>query len=168
MQQELYIEILRIIGFIVPMYAANSLAMLLGGGKPLDLNTKFIDGRPLFGRGKTIKGCIAGILAGIIFGLFFYLIYPMQNYLLFVLSSSIGAIAGDIAGSFIKRRFGLKRGSPVPLLDQLDFVAGALIFGSSFMVPTIKELAVIVVVTLVAHKLGNIIAFLFKIKKVPW
>jgi CDP-2,3-bis-(O-geranylgeranyl)-sn-glycerol synthase len=35
---------------------------------------------------------------------------------------------GDIIGSFIKRRFGLKRGDPAPVLDQVDFALMASLY----------------------------------------
>ena len=38
-----------------------------------------------------------------------------------------GALLGDALGSFLKRRLGIGRGKPAPILDQLDFIIVALI-----------------------------------------
>jgi len=94
---------------------------------------------------------------------------------------SLGAILGDLVGSFVKRRAGLRKGSPAPLLDQLDFVFGALFFawlwycfstwnlnGVFEDMITYDRFFVIVIITPGIHVLGNIIAWLWKLKKEPW
>jgi CDP-2,3-bis-(O-geranylgeranyl)-sn-glycerol synthase len=43
---------------------------------------------------------------------------------------SVGAIVGDAAGSFLKRRIGVKRGQFLPIVDQLDFLIGAILITS--------------------------------------
>ncbi|MEM2192310.1 MAG: CDP-archaeol synthase [Candidatus Hadarchaeales archaeon] len=55
--------------FILPAYVANATPVVLGGGRPIDGGRKFIDGRPIFGPGKTIRGFIAGLIAGSLVGL---------------------------------------------------------------------------------------------------
>ena len=75
----------RFIFYLLPMYIANSSAMLLGGGHPLDFNAKYLDKQPLFGKGKTIRGTISGIIFGSIAGLLFASFFP--NYTVFVTTS---------------------------------------------------------------------------------
>jgi len=48
--------------------------------------------------------------------------------LLRIVFCSYGAAFGDLAGSFLKRRFNIKSGAPFWIVDQLDFAVGALIF----------------------------------------
>jgi CDP-2,3-bis-(O-geranylgeranyl)-sn-glycerol synthase len=48
--------------YIVPAYLANAGMVLVGGGKPIDGGKNFIDGRPIFGPGKTWNGLIKGPL----------------------------------------------------------------------------------------------------------
>jgi CDP-diglyceride synthetase len=99
-------------------------------------------------------------------------IFPFFLVTLFCLSA--GAMLGDLLGSFIKRRVGLKRGAPFPLVDQLDFVAGAWLllflfarewFTESFSLAII--LAVIIITPLL-HLLTNYIGFKIGKKQVPW
>jgi CDP-2,3-bis-(O-geranylgeranyl)-sn-glycerol synthase len=167
-------DLVRILLFILPLYIANSCAMLLGGKTTLDFGQKFLDNKEIFGKGKTWKGTIFGTLAGTIVAIAIFLVFPTaaanvsKDYLLLGFLLSFGAILGDIAASFIKRRFSLARGAPVLLLDQLDFVAGGLLLASIITRPTITETIIIVLLTPIVHKMANFFAFKLKIKKVPW
>ncbi len=165
---------LRILFIITPMYFANASALLFGGKIQLDFGKSFIDSKPVFGRGKTFEGTMGGILAGIAATLAVELLFwgqttiVSQQYLLLGILLTTGAVCGDIAASFLKRRIGKEKGAPVPLLDQLDFVAGALIFASPVFIPKIEELIIIIILTLIVHSLTNRLAFVLKIKNVPW
>jgi CDP-diglyceride synthetase len=80
---------------------------------PLDGNAAFIDGRPLFGKSKTIRGIVASLaataLAAPLIGL------DVATGLVVALA----AMAGDLASSFIKRRLGLAPSSQAIGLDQV-------------------------------------------------
>lgn len=171
---DIIVFLIRIFLILAPMYFANSCAMILGGKTPIDLNKKFFDKKPLLGKGKTIKGTIGGISIGVMACFVVFAIAPettkllTNNYLLYGLFASIGAIAGDAIGSFLKRRMNLKRGAKVHLLDQLDFIAGGMAFGLMVYAPTIWEILFTAIFTIVFHKFANIVAHKAKIKKVPW
>ena len=126
---------MEIILILIPLYISNSTAMLFGGKTPIDFNAKFVDKKPLFGKGKTIKGTIFGMLAGIIAVLIVNYYFQgdvpiIENYLYYGVLLAVGAILGDLIGSFIKRRISVERGKPVFLLDQLDFIFVGLLLGS--------------------------------------
>lgn len=164
----------QIILFLLPLYFANSSAVLFGGKTPLDLNAKARDGRRLLGRGKTFKGTAGGIFIGSLAAVIITNLAPEQtalvfeNYVLFGFIVSIGAMAGDIIASFLKRRANIESGKQVFLLDQLDFLIGGIIFGSIFFVPTVWQLIVMIAITLLAHRFFNWIAFKTQLKEVPW
>ena len=166
--------VLKLLAYIAPMYFANSFAMFLGGKTRLDGNAKFLDGAPFFGQGKTIKGTFFGIAAGTIIAIVIAAFLPAataqlsSEYVLLGFLLSIGAIAGDLSASFLKRRAGLEPGKEAPFLDQLDFIVGGIIFGSVLYTPPIWEVLVIAGITLIVHKASNYIAFKTKLKKVPW
>jgi len=84
----------------------------------------------------------------------------------FLLSS--GALFGDMIGSFIKRRLGIERGKPAPLLDQLDFVIFAILFAYPFAPITLDMVVIILIITPVIHLSGNIVAYLLGIKSIWW
>ncbi len=163
-----------IILYLAPMYFANSSAMLLGGKTPIDLGKKFPDGNRIFGAGKTFRGFFFGTAVGTAVAFIINYFFPQQsvmltpNYPLLGFLLALGAILGDLAGSFIKRRMGMEAGKPAFLLDQLDFVAGAVVLGLPLYIPGIFALAIIALVTLFVHRLSNYLAYRIKLKKVPW
>jgi CDP-archaeol synthase len=81
--------------------------------QPLDGGITFVDGRPLFGPSKTLRGILlstivtgaGAALLGLGFGLG-------------ALFASL-AMAGDLFSSFIKRRLGLRPSSRATGLDQI-------------------------------------------------
>lgn len=146
---------------ISPAYLANSVPVLLKGKKPIDRGMNFIDGRRIFGDGKTIEGFLSGLASGTILGAVFG--YPVHSFLL-----SLGALVGDLVGAFIKRRLGMPRGHPAPVLDQLDFVIGALAFVSIVYPVTFEQFLFLALVTPPVHLLANFVAYLFKLKSHPW
>jgi len=162
--------LINVLAYIIPIYAANASALVFGGGAPLDLNKKFF-GKPLLGKGKTIRGTIAalffGFLAAFVCG-FFVPAWFTANYFVFGIFLVVGAVMGDIMGSFIKRRFGLAQGQPVLFLDQLDFVIGSILSTLWMRIPSFEEVVAIMIVTLFVHKASNCIAYKLRMKRVPW
>ncbi|MBS7287173.1 MAG: CDP-archaeol synthase [Candidatus Freyarchaeota archaeon] len=214
--------------YILPAYTANGLAVIFGRGNrfnvPLDLGRNFIDGRRIFGDGKTLRGFIGGVAAGTMVGaaqavaggiigaplllfssrslsltltataLGFYhatyliiinaiLLTPIYFALLgypptvkeAVLPSIIkgfllplGALTGDLVGSFIKRRLNISRGHLAPGLDQLDFVAGAILLSSVVYIPPPELLITAIIVTPAIHLLANAAGYALHLKNEPW
>jgi CDP-2,3-bis-(O-geranylgeranyl)-sn-glycerol synthase len=96
---------------------------------------------------------------------------------------ALGALAGDAAVSFLKRRSGRERGSPWIGPDQLDFVVGALaggfaggalatLLGASgnlfLELFTLPRIAAVVIATPALHLLVNYIGWRIGVKDVPW
>lgn len=129
--------------------------------KPVDLGKSMADGNRVLGDGKTFAGFFSGVAAGTAVGLVQG--NPALGGLL-----GLGAMLGDLAGSFVRRRLGTKRGEDIPVLNQLDFVAGALLLGSAARVWSLAEIAAICVVTLPLHRLTNWMAHKLGIKAEPW
>ncbi|MFA5125733.1 MAG: CDP-2,3-bis-(O-geranylgeranyl)-sn-glycerol synthase [archaeon] len=158
--------------YIVPLYIANATPILIHGKMPLDLNKKLF-GKPIFGKGKTIIGTVSGITAGIIAGALIIILFPysllvIPNYLELSFALAFGAIFGDLAKSFFKRRFGIKSGERWELADQLDFIIGGIIISSLLRVPELWLVLVLLIATFFIHKGSNWIAHKLKLKKVPW
>lgn len=80
---------------------------------PLDGELRFIDGRPLLGRGKTLRGLVVATLATACAA-------PMLG-----IDPALGArmgfaaMLGDAGASFVKRRLGLASGARCRGLDQV-------------------------------------------------
>ncbi len=163
------------IHFFMPGYLANMFAFLLGGGKPLDLYKTFIDGRRIFGDGVTIRGTLSGIILGAIYGFMFYYLIPnpflpldLYSQAIISILIALGAILGGMLGSFIKRRLGLRRGAPFPILDQLNFVLGGIILCSLYIKIDKMVILTLIIITPAFHILSNVVAYLLKIKREAW
>jgi len=89
---------------------------------------------------------------------------------------SYGAAFGDLAGSFLKRRFGIKSGAPFWVVDQLDFAIGAIIFAiipaiffpGFYLIPDINIIIFLLILTPSISLIANTIAYLVNLKEVPW
>jgi len=146
------------IWFILPAYFANTAPVI--GAKIFGKYNAPIS-KKILGEGKTWGGFILGVLAGTLVGF-------LQGVILLGFLLGLGAMLGDMIGSLIKRRFGLKRGAPAPLLDQYDFLIIALAFASIIKTPTLAQLIVILILTPIFALTGNFIAFTLKLKKEWW
>jgi len=166
-------ELLQILGsalwFILPAYVANATPVVLGGGRPIDAGEKFIDGRPIFGAGKTVRGFIAGLAAGTFVGLLQGIAEgPLSRYLALGFLLALGALLGDLLGSFIKRRLGIKRGGAAPGLDQLSFVIVALLAASPLALPSWEIVFTIIIITLPIHLATNFGGYKLGLKSRPY
>jgi CDP-2,3-bis-(O-geranylgeranyl)-sn-glycerol synthase len=84
------------------------------------------------------------------------------------LLSSLGALSGDLAGAFLKRRLDIAPGGLLPVVDQIDFVVGALVF-SLPLAMVYWELAVaVLIITPPIHLFTNYMAYKLKLKSNPW
>ena len=177
---DLWVEFVKALIILFPAYAANGFPPLANGKRPIDMKKSFRNNR-IFGDGKTIEGFALGLFVGFLIGALESYLYPGLNAyamqygvnlpminLLTGFMISFGALFGDLAGSFIKRRFGLVRGAGVPLLDQWNFVIGAILFSLWFTEISIWMFLIMLLITPVVHRAANIIAHKLKIKKEPW
>jgi len=153
--------------FILPAYIANSSAVIFHGKKPIDFNKTFLDKKRIFGANKTIEGFIGGFSCGLLIAIIESLILGKNLFMLGALTS-LGALLGDLFGAFIKRRLVLTPGFPLPFMDQLDFVYGALIVSYPFIRLDLHALFFIFLFTPFLHLLTNSIAYLLKLKKFWW
>jgi CDP-2,3-bis-(O-geranylgeranyl)-sn-glycerol synthase len=145
----------------LPAYIANATPVVLGGGTPLDGGRSWIDGEPLFGDHKTVRGTVSGLAVGILIGVL--QLEPLRGALL-----SVGTISGDLFVSFIKRRLKLKSGAMFPVADQMGFIVFAVALVSLVEPLTWERVAAILVATLPIHFLTNVIAWLLGLKNDPW
>jgi CDP-2,3-bis-(O-geranylgeranyl)-sn-glycerol synthase len=187
---------------MAPAFIANAgmtfAGTFRGAGTPMDFGRNFIDGKRLFGKGKTWKGFFGGFLIGVAFSWLLVLIYPAligavnggqwelvkqvtENELLTIFLQpttsdlfwriillSIGACLGDLIGSFFKRRTGRDRGEQFPLVDQLGFILIAYLLAYPFFPMPWYYLLVICLFTPLIHVLANIVAYYIGKKDVPW
>jgi CDP-2,3-bis-(O-geranylgeranyl)-sn-glycerol synthase len=168
---------------MLPAYVPNNAAVLAGGGAPID-GGRTLGGRRLLGDGKTWRGTAVGTAAGVALALVLNRVAPAAaaatglTIPTFPLPAAaglaLGAMLGDVSASFLKRRTGRERGAAFPVVDQLDFVAGALacaaLFDFGWFVDTftLPVVGVVVVLTPVLHVATNGVAYLFGLKNEPY
>lgn len=153
--------------FILPAYCANATPVIGGGGLPMDFGRKFLDGKPIFGKNKTFRGFFVGLAVGTGVGLVETAV--LNSPIMFGLLLSLGALCGDLAGAFLKRRLGIFPGDLLPIVDQIDFIVGALVF-SLMLYPMLSwELALtVLLITPPIHLLTNFAAYKLGLKSNPW
>ena len=158
--------IVEALEFIFPAYCANGAPVLAGGGLPMDFGKNFVDGKRVFGNNKTFKGFFFGLAVGVGVGLIEWMLFDYP--LLFSLLSPLGALLGDLTAAFLKRRLNIAPGGLLPIIDQVDFVVGALVFSLPLGI-IYWELAVsVLIITPPIHLLTNFGAYKLKLKKNPW
>ena len=83
------------------------------GNAPIDGGFCFIDGRPLLGASKTLRGLAAAVvlatLAAVVLGL-----SPRLGAVI-----GVAAMVGDASSSFVKRRLGIASSEKATGLDQI-------------------------------------------------
>jgi CDP-2,3-bis-(O-geranylgeranyl)-sn-glycerol synthase len=181
-------RVFSLVLLILPAYFANAAPLLLNpsgdrAGRarttPIDGGRNFLDGRRILGNGKTWEGLFGGVAAGWLAGTLIGwaglmpLGFSFDQWFWVSLFLAIGAHAGDILGSFLKRRLNVRSGGQFPVFDQLGFVIISLLF-ASFAAPQLAFLlglegfVFLLVLSYAAHMLFNWIAYRVGLKRVPW
>ncbi|MDD4353145.1 MAG: CDP-2,3-bis-(O-geranylgeranyl)-sn-glycerol synthase [Candidatus Nanoarchaeia archaeon] len=167
--------IISTIQLLLPAYLANGAPTFLIKFKKhsLDFGKKWGKNR-IFGEGKTFEGLIFACLIAFISGLlikyvYYYLNLPWINITPFGYAFiGLGAMLGDLTGSFIKRRMNMKRGQNAGLLDMMDFMIGTLIFIRILTEYSYWVMIIGLTLTPLIHRLANIIGYKIGVKKEPW
>lgn len=174
---------ITVLYFLLPAYISNSGGLIFGGGKPLDFGKTDSKGNRWIGDGVTWRGMIGGTLLGTLvgaiqgyygadllslFGQYIFTPIPvgLTNGILIGFLLAFGALTGDAIGSFLKRRLGIGRGKPAPILDQIDFLVVALLFASLVVKFNLQFIIIAIILTLFIHLITNTIAYLLGLKNV--
>ncbi len=129
---------------------------------PLDCGLTFIDGRPLFGASKTIRGILLAVLVTSACA-------PLVG-----LSMKIGALvaaaamAGDLLSSFVKRRLKLPPSSRATGLDQIPESLLPLLACRSTLSLTVADIAVSVAVFFIGEVLFSWLFYRLGLRDRPY
>ena len=161
--------IVEALKFIFPAYCANAAPVLAGGGLPMDFGKNFLDGKRILGKNKTWRGFFFGWAIGIVVGLAEGIVFGSVPFsLLFSVLTPLGALCGDLAGAFMKRRLGIAPGGLLPVIDQIDFVVGALLFSIPLAMVSLELAIAVLLITPPIHLFTNFLAYKLKLKSNPW
>jgi CDP-diglyceride synthetase len=162
MQGLLVVQLLALV-FVAngtPIVAKKILGKALAS--PLDGGALFIDGRPLLGASKTLRGVILSILA------------TSASAPLIGLEWRVGALVaaaamtGDLLSSFVKRRMGVAASSRAIGLDQIPESLLPLVACGLLLPLTILDIAVATVIFFVVELALSRIFFKLHIRDRPF
>jgi len=173
--------ILQCFYFMLPAYFANMAPVIMKNtfkslAVPVDRTFGMV---MIFGENKTYRGIIFGIVFAVIISYIQFLLFSFQtfrelaffdykNWLLFGFLMGAGALLGDLAKSFVKRRLRIEPGKKLIPWDQWDFVIGAMLFSSIIFVPSLYTVVTILLISFLLHVIVNHIAFYLKIRNEKW
>lgn len=147
---------------------------------PMDFKKSF-NGIRIFGDHKTFRGLITGIIMAIITAGLQKIIFDNSpelraslgfdfssiNFILYGFLAGFGALLGDATKSFFKRRINIKPGSAWFPFDQIDYIAGGILF----LIPLIRLDVTLYVITFFVwfgmHLISTYIGYLLKLKDQP-
>lgn len=141
---------------MAPVFAARY-HLLPGLNRPLDGGNIWRNKR-ILGDHKTARGALIGIFAGTLIGL-------LQGQALIGLLQGFGALAGDAAKSFVKRRLSKPPGTSWSPWDQIDFILGAVLFTAPLHTYRLREIFAALVVIGAGSYLVSALGVVLRIKE---
>jgi hypothetical protein len=162
MQAALIFQLLVLLVVANGTPVAAKLALGKTFARPLDGGALFVDGRPLFGPSKTIRGIVTSVLAtsgaAALIGLGWQV------------GALIGTVAmtGDLGSSFVKRRMGLAPSSMAIGLDQIPESLFPLLACRLLLPLTMLDISVATIVFFVGELVLSRILFRLHLRDRPY
>ena len=129
---------------------------------PIDGGAKFVDGRPVLGSSKTVRGIFLSILVTSAFA-------PVVglDWKIGALVASV-AMAGDLFSSFLKRRINLPVGGKATGLDQVPESLFPLLACRSALPLTALDIVVAIAIFFVGELLLSRLLYHFHLRDRPY
>ena len=163
-------RVLQLVYFMAPAYLANMAPPFVrywkGWNRPIS--------RRWLGAHKTVLGFAAGVLAATLVTFVQWLvgwsgsIVAYDDWAVLGVLFGTGAMAGDCAKSFFKRRLGVEPGRPWIPFDQLDFVLGALVFVGTRVTLAWADVLVILLLSFCGNILVNHLGYWLGVRDTRW
>jgi CDP-diglyceride synthetase len=161
-------QLLLLIKLLVLLSVANGSPVLIKKlcgnnlAAPVDGGVRFLDGRPLFGPSKTIRGVLVAIAATT----------AAASVLGFEVAVGVvvasAAMVGDLCSSFLKRRLNYPPSSRATGIDQIPESLLPLIACRYWLPLTVPEILVGVVVFMIGEILLSLVLYRFGIRDRPY
>lgn len=164
-----YLYLPAMVANMAPVIAHNG-KLLLWLDRPLDFGLQW-KGKQLLGSHKTIRGFFVGILAGGCTALMQALIFSRTPYeqaanaFMFGAVLGFGALVGDAAKSFFKRRLHIASGTLWIPFDQIDFIFGATLTALLFVKVSLMVFIIAIIVGGFLSYIVSSIGFALHIKR---
>ena len=146
--------------FFIPAYIANMTPVFVRKLPILDFpidGGKKLNGKPLLGKNKTVRGLIFGTLAGGVTGIIISATsFPYAWWWGFLIG--FAALLGDALKSVVKRQMGIRSGGSFMPFDQIDFIVIAYLASlpivSFSALSAVTGFAVIFICTILVQLIG--------------
>jgi CDP-2,3-bis-(O-geranylgeranyl)-sn-glycerol synthase len=130
--------------------------------KPIDGDVRFVDGRPLLGRSKTVRGVVISLLVTALGA-------PLLGLELKIgLIVAATAMAGDLLSSFLKRRLGLAPSSKATGIDQIPEALFPLLACRAALSLTAIDIAVGCAIFFIGERLLSQLFFRLHLRNRPY
>jgi CDP-diglyceride synthetase len=129
--------------------------------QPIDGNIKFVDGKPLFGASKTIRGIVVSILATTACAPLLGIDWGIGAIV------AVAAMIGDLFSSFVKRRLGMPPSSQAIGLDQVPESLFPLIACRQLLSLTALDIAACTAIFFVGDVLLSRLLFRWQLRDRP-
>lgn len=163
------IRLLQLVYFMAPAYCANMAPPFIkywrGWNRPIHVRW--------FGGHKTVVGFAVGVAVGLLATAVQRWIdapspiVSYEHWIILGLGFGVGAMGGDAAKSFFKRRVHVPPGKPWVPFDQLDFVIGVVVLLTPWVNLRVMDIFSILAITFVGDVTANQLAFRWGIKDAP-
>ena len=129
---------------------------------PLDCGARLLDGQPLFGASKTMRGFLIGVLAAAAGA-------PLVG-LTWKIGIAVGAaaMAGDLFSSFLKRRMRLVAGDRATGLDQIPESLFPVLACRLMLPLTALDIAAVVVAFVLGEVLLSLLFYRLHLRERPY
>lgn len=129
---------------------------------PLDGGKRWLDGRPILGSSKTLRGVLCAVLAAVLCGLLLN-VRPAVGAVV-----GVTAMAGDMLSSFAKRRMGKESGGQVMILDHVPEALLPLLATRRVFAMTWAEIAFCTGAFVALGLVGSRVLYRFNLRKHPY
>jgi hypothetical protein len=159
------ILILQLVVLVAAANAAPIFAKKVLGeafARPVDGGATFVDGQPVFGPSKTIRGVLLSLVATPVLSVLMGLGWQVGAVV------SVAAMAGDLFSSFVKRRIGRPSSSMAVGLDQIPESLFPLITARLLLPVSLIDMAVGTVIFFVGVLALSRILFKLRVRDEPY
>jgi CDP-2,3-bis-(O-geranylgeranyl)-sn-glycerol synthase len=129
---------------------------------PVDRDLRFTDGRPVFGRSKTIRGLLVSVVSTALAAQLTGLGWSRGALI------AMMAMAGDLLSSFIKRRLGMEPSTMALGLDQIPESVFPALLAAQFVTLSITDVVAVGLLFLGGGLLVSRILYALKVRDRPY
>jgi CDP-2,3-bis-(O-geranylgeranyl)-sn-glycerol synthase len=168
--ESLLYRIAQLVYFMAPAYVANMAPPFSkywkGWNAPIH--------RRLLGTNKTVVGFLVAVAGSVLTTLVQSLIgwrgsiVDYEPWLTLGVLFGVGAMLGDMAKSFVKRRVGIAPGKSWFPFDQIDFVIGALLFVGRRASLSSVDVVFILALSILGHIAANHVGYWLGVRPAKW